>query len=410
MQTKMDYWAGYTFGMPLGNQWRWCAGVVLTPRWAKKAKNDCLGLPIMLDNGAFPAWRDGIEISAEEQITSMINAIEVLGSVPERIILPDIVAGGYNSFDRSVKSIPSFAKFGLKRLWLPIQENMNLNDALFIADILGGVFIGGACKKWKMDTVAKIRKERPEMPIHVGRISKSNEMSEAVSSGVTSFDTTTFMRQQKANKKINWLDRFKSFVEVKIMGENVILLSGGPDSVALLQHCKNRNLSVACGLWIDYGQPARKKEYEHAKKAAEFYGVRLEVRKVKLNLGDMGDMGTPQVVPGRNAVLVSIAANVAASCGADCVMIGCVMEDAKNYPDCTTQYARALSAITKPFGVQVLAPWTYQRKSDVMAMIPEGLNTWSCYSGGNRPCETCKACEGRLQALGLGFSKDESNA
>lgn len=393
---RLEYWAGYTFSMPLGDQWKWCRGVVLTPRYARRAAKECRGLPVMMDNGAFAAWKNGVALPFSEHMSQLIGGIETLGRTPERIILPDIVADGAASFARSKKSIELLAaRYGLNRLWLPIQEGMDVHEAMRVAKNMGGIFIGGATKQWKLDVVRYLRWYNKTIPVHIGRLSKPQELAEAVYVGANSFDTTTFMRQQHINRKIKWHDRFRLCVEQAIMGDNIILLSGGPDSVALLEHCKQRGSSVACCLWIDYGQPARHQEYKHAQAAADRYGVRLEVRKVSLGLGDMGEGVGAQVVPGRNAVLCTIAANLAASCGAKHVLIGSVMEDAKNYADCTTKYVRDLTAITKPFGVQVLAPWTYQRKAEVAKLIPPDLDTWSCYSSDNNPCGECASCKQR---------------
>lgn len=397
---QMEYWAGYTFSMPLGDQWKWCSGVVLTPKYAKRAARECRGLPVMMDNGAFAAWRDQKTLGFDEHVGQLIAGIEGLGRVPDRIILPDIVADGVASLERSKRAIaPLASRYGHKRLWLPIQENMDVQQVLGMAKTMGGLFVGGATKKWKMDITKLVRWYDGDVPIHIGRLSKSRELAEAIYAGANSFDTTTFMRQQHVNQDIKWHDRFRLCVEQCIMGDSVILLSGGPDSVALLEYCKQQDRKVACCLWVDYGQPARHQEYKHAQAAANHYGVRLEVRKVALGLGDMGEGKEAQVVPGRNAILCTIAANLAASCGAEEVMIGCVQEDAKDYADCTLQYIDSLNAVTRPFGVKLVAPWAELSKSNVIKMIPSHVETWSCYSNSLVACGKCNACLGRQHAI-----------
>lgn len=393
---QLEYWAGYSFGMPLCDQWKWCSGVVFTPRWAKRVRRECRGLPLMLDNGAFAAWRDGVDLDFDQHVESLHVAINEIGEVPDRIILPDIVAGGSASLVRSMRAIDDLAQYGKSKMWLPVQEGMDINLAMGVASDLGGIFVGGATKEWKIQITKWLRNHNRDIKIHVGRLSKPHELAEAIYAGASSFDTTTFMRQQTINKHIKWHNRFRLCVEQAIMGDLIILLSGGPNSVALLEHAKNNDINVACALFVDYGQPSKKKEYRHAMRAAQYYGVRLEVRKVQVGLGDMAEGKGVEVVPVRNAILCTIAANLAASCGANSVMIGAVASDAVTYADCTEKYIESLNTLTSPFCVSVMAPWVNTSHKEVGRLVPIELETWSCYRLGEEPCLECPACRARI--------------
>lgn len=111
-------------------------------------------------------------------------------------------------------------------------------------------------------------------------------------------------------------------------------------------------------------------------------------------------------VPARNAVLLSLAASFAASCGAVEVWIGSNRDDASGYPDCRPEFFRAFEATSRAggFPITVRHPLTELSKRDV-ARLGRSLSspihlTWSCYDPqGSMPCDTCDACVLRREAL-----------
>lgn len=197
---------------------------------------------------------------------------------------------------------------------------------------------------------------------------------------------------------------------------SVLLLSGGLDSTILL--------ADLCADWIRplcvtafYGQ-RHAREIEHAESIADFF--RCEHKIVDLNgvlppcpLLGRGDVpeglafDAPEqsatVVPGRNAVLVAVAASQAATHEDKSVWIACHASDEAVYADCREPFVSLLSeAMTLAYGVRVLAPYVNMTRRQVVARGRELCApfdmTWSCYNGGEMPCGSCGACIERAGA------------
>ena len=106
--------------------------------------------------------------------------------------------------------------------------------------------------------------------------------------------------------------------------------------------------------------------------------------------------------PGRNLVLLSLAAALAQQVGAGEVMIGANADDHEGYPDCRPAF---FAAAAPALGVRVVAPLVELTKPEVGRMARElavpWRETWSCYfpRAKGEPCERCDACVGRARAL-----------
>lgn len=179
----------------------------------------------------------------------------------------------------------------------------------------------------------------------------------------------------------------------------VVLLSGGVDSLVCAERMLAAGRLAGC-VFVDYGHPARQREAWRAFAWAERREVRLHVlHAMGLHLGEMtGERGaSPQVVPARNAVLLAMAANVAASWGAGYVAIGANESDLADYPDCRPRFLDRMSkALHEACGVRVVAPLSFSTKPDIMQEaerhgIREG-DAWACYGGGPKPCGACASC------------------
>ena len=177
----------------------------------------------------------------------------------------------------------------------------------------------------------------------------------------------------------------------------VILLSGGLDSTV----CLAISPADAC-LFVDYGQPALHQERAAAAKSAERYGVPLHETQIPMALGDMaapaGDAG-PRIVPGRNLAMISAAVSLAATIGADAVVIGASKEDRLSYPDCRPEFTFSLSlACFEAYGVAVEAPLERMTRSEIVNLAHQhNISTkhvWSCYTPiDGKPCGTCDSCK-----------------
>lgn len=172
---------------------------------------------------------------------------------------------------------------------------------------------------------------------------------------------------------------------------SALLLSGGLDS-ALILHRHHDSIDICVS--VDYGQP-NIAELAHAKSLAAEY--KKEWKRVTIS-GLYGPTSSGMfrglvtnaedtVIPGRNALLLSIAA----ATGCDTVYIGCNKDDRAHYPDCRPRF---LKDIAGPLGIALITPLTDQTKADVVrAARDEGLDitkTLTCYRGTR--CGGCAAC------------------
>jgi 7-cyano-7-deazaguanine synthase len=172
-----------------------------------------------------------------------------------------------------------------------------------------------------------------------------------------------------------------------------LLLSGGIDSVA----CLNRFEFARC-VHVSYGQPSEREELAAATRWADRYGLPLSHFTVGgLDLGSMldatGEAG-PRVVQARNAVLISLAANVTPRGGS--VMIGAHQGDARDYPDCRAAWIAAISDTMKAaYGVTVVAPLIHESRVQILGFLErrhvEFALCWSCYTP-KEPGVACGSC------------------
>lgn len=209
----------------------------------------------------------------------------------------------------------------------------------------------------------------------------------------------------------------------------VVMFSGGLDSTTALCWAVKRGYSCSA-VFIDYGQ-RHKKESSGARRIARALGVRLcEIRLAfpwlaVSSLVDPGkklpDTGLSRIraaknipstyVPGRNLVFASIGVSLADSIGAEAVVMGPNVIDYSGYPDCRPQFYRALEkAVTAGTRrgasgkrIKLLTPLIKLSKKEIikLALRLEAplVHTWSCYSGGLRPCGKCDSC--KLRAKGF---------
>jgi 7-cyano-7-deazaguanine synthase len=206
----------------------------------------------------------------------------------------------------------------------------------------------------------------------------------------------------------------------------IALLSGGLDSAtaaALAQESGDRVI----GLSFDYGQRHRR-ELKAAAKVAAHLNL-AEHHQVDVNLGAWGgsaltdpnqtvptsgvEEGVIPVtyVPGRNTVFIAIGLSLAEARGAERLVLGVNAVDYSGYPDCRPDYLDAFQSLAslsskagrEGHGPQLWAPlveWSKTKIVDEALRLGVPISeTWSCYSGGNRPCGVCDSCRIRDSAL-----------
>ena len=174
----------------------------------------------------------------------------------------------------------------------------------------------------------------------------------------------------------------------------LVLLSGGVNSAALLWA-----YSDVAALFVNYGQPAAKQEYDAAKALCDLRGCKLRAVSVALPLANManeaGEAG-PRVVPGRNAVFLSLGFAYAAEMRCSAVAIGSHAGDWSDYPDCRPGFMSIFAWIgNSTYGVDIKAP-AFNREAALLSLEKAGAAglTWSCYAPkAGKPCGGCDSCK-----------------
>lgn len=219
------------------------------------------------------------------------------------------------------------------------------------------------------------------------------------------------------------------------MKKAIVLSSGGVDSTTCVgiavKDVGSENVSTVS---VFYGQK-HNKELECADKVAEFYNVKhyvLDLSNVlqysncslmKNSTEDIpmmsyaeqieknGEGKVSTYVPFRNGLMLSAVAALAQSIYPDDdvdIYLGAHADDAagRAYADCSEEFTSAMNTaiVIGTYGkVRVVAPLVNLNKAGVVKL---GLSidvpykyTWSCYSGGDKPCGHCGTCIDRAKAF-----------
>ncbi|GHJ40801.1 7-cyano-7-deazaguanine synthase [Streptomyces sp. TS71-3] len=208
------------------------------------------------------------------------------------------------------------------------------------------------------------------------------------------------------------------------MSKIVAVVSGGIDSVTMAHHlaAEGHTLQVMA---VDYGQRHRK-ELEFAAAAADRLGALYEevdlrsLRSVMRGSSltdpsvavprpDRPVGGNPNIVPNRNAVLLSVAFALAVTVQADAVAFGVMAEDV-GPSDTSPEFLRLFLEVERVATrgslapeVELLAPLIALPKTGVVA-LGEKLGvpwdqTWTCFRGEDIHCGACAACAERRGAF-----------
>ena len=181
----------------------------------------------------------------------------------------------------------------------------------------------------------------------------------------------------------------KLLIEPEVM----VLLSGGLDSAACVHFYVDFG-RTPLGLFIDYGQLAAGNESRSARAVAAYYSVPL------ICLTWRGWLPKPiGLIQARNLFLLS-AAMMERPDSISVIALG--IHSGTNYPDSSESFlARVQSAcdVYEQGRVKLAAPFLNWSKADIHAYclqedVPVHL-TYSCESGGRRPCGECPSCKER---------------
>lgn len=221
--------------------------------------------------------------------------------------------------------------------------------------------------------------------------------------------------------------------------KKIVLLSGGVDSsTCLAVALQDAEPKDVLALNIYYGQK-HEREMRSARDIAAFYGVEIMemdlsviFAKSDCSLLKSSNNAVPHAsyaeqqkehegkpvstyVPFRNGLMLSAAASIAVSIGAEEIYYGAHADDAAGnaYPDCSELFTIAINGainIGTAGAVNIVAPFVSLNKA---AVVKKGLElgvpyelTWSCYEGGEHPCGECGTCVDREKAFKANGQKD----
>lgn len=154
------------------------------------------GFRYALDNGAWTAHQKGEPFD----VPAFEKAVGLLGSGADFIVLPDIVMGGMESLEMSLrwlKKLRRRVKLKGARFLIAVQNGMEA-VAPRIARWLNkkvGIFVGGDTD-WKIETMgfwAKLARSRGAI-CHVGRVNTERRIRLCEAAGVDSFDGSSASR------------------------------------------------------------------------------------------------------------------------------------------------------------------------------------------------------------------------
>jgi hypothetical protein len=145
--------------------------------------------PWAFDNGAFGDWRAGRSFDGAAFRAALLRLSHV-GTPPDFIVLPDIVAGGAESLAFSASWIGSLQRFGVP-LYLAVQDGMEPADLGDVLPCIGGVFVGGSLP-WKLCEAGRwcAFAHANGLPCHIGRVGTGRRVIWARRIGADSIDSS----------------------------------------------------------------------------------------------------------------------------------------------------------------------------------------------------------------------------
>lgn len=214
------------------------------------------------------------------------------------------------------------------------------------------------------------------------------------------------------------------------MERSILILSGGLDSTVSSFIAKEKTEPILA-LTFDYGQRAARREIEASSKISKklnlphrvmSLGWLAEITKSPLvnreekipqlkeqdldNVERSRETAKAVWVPNRNGVFLNIAAAFAEALEASLLVTGFNAEEGITFPDNSAPFGRAaddffwFSTLKK---VKVVSFTQGMTKREVAIKGRElGINfsdIWSCYEGGEKPCQQCESCQRSLRAF-----------
>jgi 7-cyano-7-deazaguanine synthase len=187
---------------------------------------------------------------------------------------------------------------------------------------------------------------------------------------------------------------------------NVVLLSGGVDSVTLVHELAAGGVPIQA-LFLDYGQRGARLERVASEYHCEPQGVEL----IALDLSSLGEpfrnvqarkANIP--LPHRNLVALSVGLSFAANLGARRLYFALTREDTLSTPCSSHAFLAQFRLLSGLLGdVQLATPYVDMSKADVIRRGEKlGVDfaaTYSCMVGQPVHCGRCRQCIGRREAF-----------
>lgn len=152
----------------------------------------------ILDNGAYSNWIHKKPFNSIAFREALIK-IEKCVSYPDFIICPDIVAGGYDSLQFSLKWLDEIPA-GYP-IYLAVQDGMQTDIIQNYITLFDGLFVGGTLD-WKLKTAHQWVKLAHEhnLKAHIGKVGTFKRIVWAKNIGADSIDSSTFVQAKKGNE------------------------------------------------------------------------------------------------------------------------------------------------------------------------------------------------------------------
>ena len=185
----------------------------------------------------------------------------------------------------------------------------------------------------------------------------------------------------------------------------VTLLSGGLDSTLLACLLQEEGVNQF-PIFINYGQINFEKELLSSKENCLKLGI---IQPKIFDLSNFGknivsgltskdlDVNLDAFLPNRNALFLLIASSYAYKMKCSHIAIGLLNDKNSIFPDQTRSFLDIMeNTLSVSLGrkISILSPLMGLTKGDVISLSKtKGIsNTYSCHSGGDKPCGVCISC------------------
>ncbi len=191
----------------------------------------------------------------------------------------------------------------------------------------------------------------------------------------------------------------------------VTLVSGGLDSAVMSVMAKKDGIEQH-PLFVDYGQRARDQEWRACLRVFREHRLPKPVRADAAGFGALVPSGLTSTrldvvgkafLPGRNLLFLLLGAAYAVRVKARGVAIGLLDESQRLFEDQSTDFITRAQSVLRTgtdSSVVITAPLINLSKTQVIALAKKYnvSGTYSCHSGGKKPCGRCLSCRERLRA------------